>query len=165
MSQPNEAQVLAHVMDRTREYTLSYFDRLQGKDLHHQFECDGKKLNSAFWLMAHLATTENGLLLAATGGPFEKFSWAKHFTVGSAGLPVDQCPPIEEVMGTFHAVHAKVMAHLPTLTSDALELPNRTGFASFGTTVRDVITHAIRHEGSHIGHLGWLCKLHGVKTM
>ena len=47
--------------------------------------------------MAHLAVSENRLLLRATGGPFEKFSWAKHFSVGSQGLPKDQCPPYEEV--------------------------------------------------------------------
>ncbi|MBL0126007.1 MAG: DinB family protein [Flavobacteriales bacterium] len=160
-----EAQVLAHVMDRTRQYTLSYFDRLKDHDLHRRFECDGKILNSVFWIMAHLTASENGLLLMATGGPFDKFSWAKHFTVGSAGLPQEECPPIEAVMEMFHLVHAKAMAHLPTLTSTALEAPDPTGIPLIGTTVRDVITHAIRHEGSHVGHLGWLCKLHGVRTI
>jgi len=57
------------------------------------------------------------------------------------------------------------MAHLPTLGAEALERPNPSGIPAIGKTVRDVITHAIRHEGSHIGHLGWLCKLHGVRTM
>ncbi|HRH39349.1 MAG TPA: DinB family protein, partial [Flavobacteriales bacterium] len=70
MSTPSEAQVLAHVMDRTRAYTLFYFDRIKDKDLHHRFVCDGKELNTPFWLIAHLATSENGLLLRATGGPF-----------------------------------------------------------------------------------------------
>lgn len=165
MSLSSEAMVLAHVMDRTRQYTLFYFDRLKDQDLHRRFVCEGKEFNSAFWLMAHLATTENGLLLRATGGPFEKFSWAKHFSVGGAGLPLEECPSITEVMDTLHAVHARSLAHVRTLSAEALESPNITGFAGFGTTVRDVITHAIRHEGSHIGHLGWLCKLYGLKTM
>jgi len=162
---PTEAQVLAHVVDRTRQYTLQYFDLLRDSDLHRQFVCEGKTLNSAYWLLAHLATTENGLLLRCTGGPFEKFSWAKHYTVGGAGLPEGERPPVEEVLSMFHSVHAKVMAHLPTLTTEALESPNISGMLSFGSTTRDVITHAIRHEGSHIGHFGWLCKLHGIKTM
>jgi DinB superfamily len=165
MSTPTEAQVLAHMMDRTREYTLSYFNRIKDEDLHRRFVCEGKPLNTAYWLMAHMATTENGLLLMATGGPFSKFSWAKHFTLGAPGLPAEECPPIAEMLEMFHAVHKKAMAHLPTLPAEALELPNRTGLSAIGTTVRDVITHAIRHEGSHIGHLGWLCKLYGVKTM
>jgi hypothetical protein len=160
-----ESRILAHVMDRTRQYTLSYFDRLKDQDPHRRFVCEGKELNSAFWLIAHLATTENGLLLMATGGPFRKFSWAKHFSVGGAGLPPAECPPFAEVFATFNEVHGKAMAHLPSLSDEGLEAPNVTGIASFGTTVRDVITHAIRHEGSHVGHLGWLCKLYGIRTM
>lgn len=160
-----EAEVLAHMMDRTRQYTLQYFDRMKGFDLHRRFVCEGKQLNSAFWIIAHLATTENGLLLAATKGPFQKFSWAKHYTVGASGLPEGQRPSEDEVLSTFHAVHARAVAHLETLTEADLNAPNPTGMAVFGTTMRDVITHAIRHEGSHIGHLGWLCKLHGIKTM
>ena len=162
---PTETEVLAHMMDRTREYTLFYFNKLKDQDLHRRFVCEGKELNSAFWIMAHLATSENGLLLMATGGAFEKFSWAKHFTVGSAGLPPSECPPFAEVFDTLNQVHQRALAHLPTLTTEALERPNLTGIPTIGQTVRDVITHAIRHEGSHIGHLGWLCKLHGVRTM
>ena len=160
-----EAQILAHVMGRTREYTLYYLRCLKDMDPHRRFICDGKELNTTFWLVAHLATSENGLLLRATGGPFEKFSWAKHFSIGSVGLPQAECPPYADVWATFKAVHERTMAHLPTLSDEALDAPNITGLPLIGTTVRDVITHAIRHESSHTGHLGWLCKLNGIKTM
>lgn len=153
------------MVDRTRQYTRFYAGLLKGQDMHRVFVCEGKSLNSAFWLIAHLATSENGLLLRATGGPFEKFSWAKHFTLGSQGLPPDQCPPFEEVWATFKAVHERVMLHLPTLTEEQLDAPNITGLDAIGTTVRDVITHAVRHEALHTGHLSWLCKLYGVRTM
>ena len=160
-----EAQVLAHTMDRSRQYTLLYFNKLKDQDLHRRFVCEGKELNTAYWLIAHLAVTQNGLLLMATGGPFEKFSWAKHFGRGGAGLPVEQCPPFTEVYSTFEAVHAKAVHHVATLTDQALEGPNLTGIPMIGNTVRDVVTHAIRHEGLHTGHLSWLCKLYGVSTM
>lgn len=162
---PTEAQVLAQVMDKTRRWTLFYFSKLKDQDLHRRFVCEGKELNSAFWLMAHMATTENGLLLAATGGPFEKFSWAKHFTIGAAGLPPAECPPFSEVWDTFNAVHAKAIAHVATLTEEQLDGPNTTKLSAIGPQVRDVITHAIRHEGGHTGHLGWLCKLYGISTI
>lgn len=61
-------------------------------------------------------------------------------------------------------MHAKAIEHVRTLDDVALSAPNPTGLP-FGPQIRDVITHAIRHESSHTGHLGWLCKLHGVKTM
>ncbi|MCB0763443.1 MAG: DinB family protein [Flavobacteriales bacterium] len=160
-----ELQTLTHLVERTREYTLLYLDRMEGQDPHRRFACEGKELNTMFWLVAHLATTQNGLLLRATGGPFERFSWAKHFTVGTSGLPPAECPPYAEVRGTFDAVHAAAVAHLPTIDPAALDGPNITGMTVFGNTMRDVITHAIRHEGSHIGHLGWLCKLYGIRTM
>jgi hypothetical protein len=142
-----------------------YFKLLKDQDLHHGFEVNGKMLNTPYWIIAHLATSENGLLLGATGGPFEKFTWAKHYTLGAPGLPVADRPPFEEIYSMFNAVHAKVMDHIPTLTTEQLDAPNATRLSAIGDTVRDVITHAIRHEGSHAGHLGWLCKLHGVRTM
>ncbi len=157
--------ILAHVMDRARQYSRNYLSTLKDADPHREFICEGKKLNTQFFLVAHLAVSENGLLLRATDGPFEKFSWAKHFSVGSQGLPKEQCPPYEEVWATFKAVHEKTMAHLPTLSDEALAAPNITGLNLIGTTVRDVITHAIRHESLHTGHISWLCKLHGIKTI
>ncbi len=162
---PTETQVLAHTMDRTRQYTRFYFDKLKDQDLHRRFVCEGHELNSAYWLIAHIAVTQNGLLLMATGGPFEKFSWAKHFGRGGPGLPPQECPPFSEVLETFDRIHAKAIAHVATLSDAALEGPNLTGIALIGTTVRDVIIHAIRHEGLHTGHLSWLCKLHGIHTM
>ena len=145
--------------------SLFYFNKLKDQDLHKRFICDGKELNTAFWLLAHLATTENGLLLASTRGPFEKFSWAKHFTLGSKGLPEAECPSLEEVLSTFTAVHEKAKAHIATLSEEHLNGPNPTGLPALGETLRDVITHAIRHEGAHAGQLAWLCKLYGVRTM
>lgn len=161
---PTEAHVLTHLMDRTREGTLTYLAAMQGQDLHRVFTSEGKAFNSAYWLVAHLATSENGLLLASTQGPFEKFWWAKHFTVGSSGLPPAECPPYEEVWNTFNTVHRKAIAHVATLDDAALNAPNPTKLP-IGNTVRDVISHAIRHEGGHAGQLGWLCKLYGIKLI
>ncbi len=161
----SSAALLAHTMDKTREYTMMYLDKLKGLDMHRRFACEGKELNTAYWLVAHIAVTQNGLLLMATGGPFEKFSWAKHFGRGGAGLPLEECPPFDEVLATFHRIHRTAITHVATLTDEALSGPNLTGLAIIGPTVRDVIIHAIRHEGLHTGHLSWLCKLYGIRTM
>lgn len=160
---PTEAQVLSHMMDRTREWTRFHLAALKDQDPHHQFTGEGKPFNTVFWLVAHLATAQNGLLLASTGGPFEKFWWAKHYTMGASGLPQSECPPYAEVLDTFNAVHHKTVAHLATLDEAALNAPNTTPLTRIGGTVRDLITHAIRHEGAHTGQLAWTCKLHGIK--
>lgn len=160
-----EAQILAHMVDRARQYTRLYLSPLKEVDPHREFSADGTRLNTLFWLVAHLTVSENFLLLRSTGGHFEKFSWAKHFGIGSQGLPKDQCPPYEDVWAMFKSIHERTLAHLPTLSDEALEQPNTTGLPLIGTTVRDVITHGIRHESLHTGHISWLCKLYGVKTM
>ncbi|MBK8228188.1 MAG: DinB family protein [Flavobacteriales bacterium] len=165
MSQHTEAQFLARIVERSREYSRFYLSQLKGQDPHRVFVCEGKPLNSLFWIVAHMATTQNGLLLYSTGGPFKKFSWAKHFSVGGKGLPPEQCPPYEEVWATFKEVHEKAMDYLPTLTPEQLDAPNRTGLPLIGTTVRDAIIHAARHESLHTGHLTTLCKLYGIATV
>ncbi|HMU14817.1 MAG TPA: hypothetical protein PKE53_12525, partial [Flavobacteriales bacterium] len=56
-----EIRLLSGVIDRTRQYTLQYMEHLQDVDPHHEFVCEGKRLNTLFWLTAHLTATENGL--------------------------------------------------------------------------------------------------------
>ncbi|MBL7955241.1 MAG: DinB family protein [Flavobacteriales bacterium] len=167
---PTEGAVLAYTVEKTREYTQYYLRKLvegipDQAAFHRRFVREGHELNSAYWLIAHIAVTQNGLLLMSTGGPFEKFSWAKYFGRGGAGLPPDQCPPLNELLDTFERIHSKAVAHIAALPDEALDGPNVTGIAMIGTTVRDVIIHGIRHEALHTGHLSWVCKLHGIATM
>jgi uncharacterized damage-inducible protein DinB len=64
-------------------------------------------------------------------------------------------------------LHEKVMQYLLTLTSEQLDEDNPTKF-SFGngdTSKRMMVQHAIRHEGSHIGHFGWIAKMNGIKMI
>ena len=161
----SETKFLVHAVEKAREYTQYYLSKLLDQDPHRRFVCEGVELNTLYWLVAHIAVTQNGLLLMATGGPFEKFSWAKHFGRGGAGLPPAECPPFAEVLDTFQGIHSTAVAHIAHLPAEALEGPNLTGIGIIGNTVRDVIIHSVRHEGLHTGHLSWLCKLYGIKTM
>lgn len=162
-----EAEILADTMDFTRKLSLYYIKKLKDSDLHKTFNCEGKTLNSAFWVIAHLAVTENYLLLHATGGELIRFSWAKLFGLGSTVPEIKDCPPLEEVLEKLNAVHEKAMAYIRTLTDEDLDKPNPTmiKFKDSPDTLRMIIQHAIRHEGTHAGHLSWLCKLHGIKTI
>lgn len=161
-----ESSTLAGVMDKTRQITLLYLDKLKETDLHHVFEINGNRLNSAFWIMAHLPVTQNYLMLRATGGEHVKIPWARQFGQGSTPPIPSEFPSLDEVKGVMKEVHEKSLAHVRGLAPGILEQPNLAGFEFPGVkTVRDVIVHAIRHEGTHAGHLGWLCKLHGIKTV
>lgn len=161
-----EINALANTLDYTRSITLQYYDRLKEQDPHVIFESNEKKLNSILWIMAHLAVTENFLILRSTGGEMVRFSWAKLFGIGSTIPDTKDCPPMEEILKTMQLVHQNSITHLRQLNDNDLQKATTTGFKFGGEdSFRRVITHSISHEGTHAGHLGWLCKLYGIKTM
>jgi hypothetical protein len=161
-----QSELLAEVMDRTRERSLDCIEKLKATDMHRVFSCGDVKLNSAIWITGHLSVTENWLLLRSTGGEHVKIPWARTFGMGGGMPGKDDVPPLEELLETLEEVHRRSLAHISSLTDAQLEEDNNTGFDLFGVrSKRDVIIHAIRHEGIHCGHLGWLCKLNGIKTI
>jgi hypothetical protein len=161
-----ESHILAEIVDKTRFQTSAYIDKLRDTDLHKVFTAEGQPLNSAFWIIAHLAVTQNGLLLRCTGGDSMRIPWAKQFNIGSQVASAADSPPIAEVLDVLNEVHRRSLSHIRTLDTVQLDSPNPTGYEIMGeTTIRGMIVHSIRHEGSHAGHLGWICKLNGIKTM
>lgn len=162
----NECEVLAHVIDKTRQLSLLYLGKLKDCDPYRTYTAEGVTLNSILWEKAHLAVTENWLLLRSTGGPAVKIPWARQFGLGSSIPTKEECPPLDEVDALFNEVHTSAVAHISGLPLELLDQINTTGFEFAGEkTIRSVIVHAIRHEGTHAGHLGWLCKLNGIKTI
>jgi hypothetical protein len=161
-----ESHILAELVDKTRFQTNAYIDKLKDTDLHRVFMAEGQPLNSAFWIIAHLAVTQNGLILRCTGGDAMRISWAKQFNIGSQVAAAADSPPFPEVMEVMNEVHRRSLDHIRTLGPTQLDSPNPAGYEIMGeTTNRGMIIHSIRHEASHAGHLGWICKLHGIKTM
>lgn len=161
-----ESQSLALVFDRAHDYTKYYFGELRNTDIHHRFEVNGKKLNSAYWLIAHLTMSQNWLLLNGTGAEMERFSWAKLFNMGKEPPSAEECPLISDILETSMLIHEKTMAWLNSLTGEQLDEPHKIGFNVGGEgTIRDAIAHATRHEAGHAGQLGWLCTIQGIKTV
>lgn len=162
------SELLAIAVDDARKYSLFYLNKLikNNADLGKTFEVEGKTLNNAIFIAGHLAVTENYLCLRCTGGEIVRFGWAKLFALGASVPTVEECPPLEEILATLSDVHEKSLAHIRSLSDSDLESINVGGFKyASDETNRSVILHAVRHESSHAGHLGWLCKLHGVKTL
>ena len=162
----NEARILSQVMDKTRRQTNLYLKVLENTDPHKIFESNGIPLNNVFWIIAHLGVTNNFLLLRSTGGENVKIPWARQFGLGSVPVPREECPPLEEVKSMFDTIHQKAIAHIAGLDDEFLDQDNPTGFVFDNEkSVRAMIVHAIRHEAAHAGHLGWLCKLNGIKNL
>ena len=162
----NEPQILANVLNKTRDITKLYLKLLDKTDWHKMYEVNGTKLNTVFWLAAHISITQNYLALRCTGGEKITLPYARQFGMGSTPSAAEECPPKDEMLNNFNMIHEKSIAHIASLDPAYLDEPNPTGFEFLGeNNVRSMIVHAIRHENMHSGHLGWLCKLNGIKTI
>jgi hypothetical protein len=163
----NECQTLSSIIDDTRKLTLSFLSQLEDSNgFYNDFKLDDKHLNSAFWIMAHLSVTQNFLLLRSTGGETIKIPYARQFGMGAVPPSREEFPSLEEVRSIFNLVHEKSVKHIQNLDPSQLNQINTTGFVFLGEdSIRSVIVHAIRHENMHSGHLSWLCKLNGLKTI
>lgn len=161
-----EAQILARQLDKARELSRWYLSLMKGCDPYKTFEIEGKRFNSLVWEIGHMAMSENFLANYQTYGPARKEEWFKHFSMGGGNTVTDDYPEFKTVLDGFKAIHASTMDHLNGLSDEDLDQPTKKVFNVAGIeTVRDTIIHAIRHESTHTGHLGWLCKLHDVKTI
>lgn len=161
-----ETQTLVEMLEMSRGLTKFYLKKLEGQDIYKVFEVEGKQLNSMLWLIAHLTVSENWLLLVCTGGEKVSIPWARQFGLGSTIPAKEDYPPVEDIMKMFDEVHKKSIEYVASLSDEDLTKPTTNGVTLGGEdTVGSIIKHAVRHEGSHAGHLGWLCKLFDVKTI
>ena len=158
-----EAELLLHTFNETRSLSNHYFKKLKDTDLHRSFEVNGVKLNSAKWLMAHLVWAEHFLILEALGGEKFPLEWFPKVAFGSPMCDAAELPDIETILASMKTVHDAVHLFVPTLTDEMLEEKNVLGL-KFGPNENKkfLLIHAIRHEGTHAGQLGWLCKMNGV---
>lgn len=153
------------MLDMTRNYTRTYFSRLKEVDLHHVFRIDGKALNTAYWLFAHVTSSENWLVLRGTGGDMVKLPWAKLFNVGAPPPAPADLPPIQEILAASKEVHARALDHVRRLSDDDLARPHQAVVRiPDAESAGGIIRHCIRHEAGHAGQLGLLCKLYGIPT-
>lgn len=162
----NESQTLANVLNKTRDITNLYLKLLEKTDWHKTYESEGTKLNTVFWLAAHISITQNFLALRCTGGEKITLPYARQFGLGSTPSTAEDSPSKEEMLSNLNLIHEKSINHVASLDPSFLDEVNPTGFEFLGeNSVRSMIVHAIRHENLHAGHLGWLCKLNGIKTI
>lgn len=162
-----EANALADTFESVRTLARWYISKMKDADMFHEFEVSGQRLNSAYWLVAHLAWAENFLLLQALGGKALDIPYLEQFKIG-AKMPEDKTglPSVKQILDDWKEIHAAAMAHVRSLSDETLSKDNPMGMGFGGdNTYRMMLHHAIRHESMHTGHLSWLCKLYGIKTI
>ncbi len=162
----SEANILADTYEMAYGLVRYYNSNLKTVDPFKQWEVNGVKLNSVAWLNCHLCWSENFLLLQCTSGKTANIPWLEHYSIGSDGNLHDVKTDMKTILDDRKVVHEAAMNHIRTLTNEDLLKENPMGFEFAGSkTIKTFIQHAIRHEGTHAGHLGWLCKINGIKTV
>ena len=164
MSTNSQSLLLADTLDFTRGLSKWYLSLLRDTDMKKVFEINGHQLNSPIWIAAHLAWAENMLVLKSTGGKVFEIDWLNEVGLG-APHETNHLPETKEVLNTLKAIHEASLEHITSLTDEQLDEPNLTGINFGGNTKKRVIQHAIRHEGTHAGHLSWICKLQGIMAI
>jgi uncharacterized damage-inducible protein DinB len=162
----NEAIVLAGTLQKVRDLTRWYFSLLKDADPYQVWEVNGAQLNSVAWLAAHITWAENFLILGGTGGKPVEADWLHHYKLGCDGSLHEAQPDVKAILDLLKEVHTRANEHILTLSDEVLEQPNAMNFAFGGdNTNRMLIQHTIRHEAMHTGHLSWLCKINGAKSV
>ena len=161
-----QTQTLVKTYEMTRNLSKFYISKLEGLDLHKVYEINGVKMNSAYWLLAHLVWTEHFLIIEGIGGDSMGIEWLEDFSFGAEPDKINNPPAIEEVFTKMDEVHKRAMEILNNLTDGQMQEENNIE-ASFGgsKSKQNVLMHAIRHEPMHIGQLSWIVKASGVKTV
>ena len=158
-------QTLIDTIQLTQQLLVFYVSKLKDTNPTKVFAIEGQELNSLYWLVGHLAWAENMLILEGTSGQSTNYPWLDNFKIGT-GHQIDEKVSFSELKEGAKDIHTKAMAHLTSLNDEDLDKENAIKFG-FGQDPSNqvVIMHFIRHLGTHIGHLSWLCKLHGIKAV
>jgi hypothetical protein len=162
----DKADVFVETIEEVRNLTLFYLSKLNGTDYFKEMECNGQVLNSTAWTIAHLAWAEDFLVYRAIKGEGTGVKWLDHFRIGSQRPDKSVYPSFNEIINGFGEVHLKSMDLLMGIIDEDIEKTNKINLKfQKGDTIKVCLMHHIRHEASHGGHLSWLCKMNGVKTV
>ncbi len=158
----NEPNIIADIFHNSRGLTRWYLKKLSDEQMMARPERDGKPFNSAYWIQGHLAWSEAMLVIQGTGGEKPSVEWLNLFAIGSDPGKIEGAPDLIQLREGFNQIHEAAMLHVRSLDPESLGEPSGNGLFP---TRRASLYHAIRHESTHTGHLGWLCKMHGVATI
>ncbi|HRI85398.1 MAG TPA: DinB family protein [Ignavibacteria bacterium] len=158
------ANILADAFESVRNLTKLYFSKLDDKNYYDENNINGVKINTAFWLLAHLVWTEHSLIVYGIGNREMEIPWLDKYAFGSDPGSIESQPSLEELRDKFEKVHALAMEIIRNLSDEQLEEDNHIG-ASFGSSKskKSLLVHVIRHEPMHIGQLSLILKSNGVK--
>lgn len=157
-----KSQVIAEMLDQSRKFNRFYISKLSLEHIHDRYELNGVQMNSAYWIVGHLAWGEAGILQESCNGPKLFRPWMKHFSIGQQ--PSQEAPiPFGDLLGELDEVHQLSLEYIRSLSDEDLEQPAFVAPARWDTVVRKALYHGIRHESFHTGQLSWIAKVQGAQ--
>ncbi len=164
MENNTRTQALIKTYEMARNLSKYYISKLDGLDIYRVYEINDVKLNSAFWIQAHLVWTEHFLIIEGIGGESLSIEWLNDFAYGAEPDKVENPPSVDEVKSKMEEVHKRAIEILNGMTDELMQAENNIE-ANFGglTNKECVLMHAIRHEPMHIGQISWILKVNGIK--
>ena len=156
----SEVKTLLGAYESVRNLSKFYISNLDKEKVHVRYEINGVKLNSAYWLVAHLTWTEHYLIVQGIGNKDLNIPWLEEYGYGTNPDEIKTKPDFDEVLKLFDEVHSKAVEILNSTTDEQLDELNHIDL-SFGdkADIRTLLTHVIRHEPMHIGQISWILKM------
>jgi len=162
----SESQILANMLDFTRQMTLFYLKQAGDVDKAKTFTIGDFTTNSIQWITAHLTWAEVHLIWQAVRNQNFDKPWFQLFALGKHAPAVSELPPYKEIFSTFNQVHKHAVEIVKSLPDSALDEQNHIDLKlAAGGAKRTVIMHCIRHENAHTGQIGLLLRMHGKKVI
>ena len=159
-------QTLIKAFEMARNLSKFYISKLDGLDIHKVYEINGIKMNSAYWMLAHLVWTEHFLIIEGIGGESMGIEWLNDYGFGSEPDKLEDQPTIDEVKLRSEEVHKRAIEILNGMTDEMMQEENNIEADFSGSKSKEnVLMHAIRHEPMHIGQISWILKANGVKMV
>lgn len=166
MQTKSESRTLLEAYESVRALSKFFFGMIGDSDIHKSPVLEGVKFNNIHWIIAHLAWSENMLILKAVGNIDSGIPWLEEYAIDSDPDEIRTKPDLPELIRAIDSIHEQAKEVISGLTDADLDSDNELNI-SFGKnkSKRVIIQHAIRHEPMHIGQLSWLLKLSGKETV
>ena len=158
------AQTIAEMLDQCRKFNRYYISLLDYARLHESYTFDNLQMNTAYFIVGHLAWTEWGIITQSLDGPEFPAPAIEKFHIGSqkGSHPVDL--PFADLVAEMDRIHQYALNYIQGLSEEQLEEKVYVAPARWNTVRRKALYHMIRHESFHTGQLAWIAKVHGART-
>ena len=162
----NVTDLMVHCLEDTRKHTLAQVEDLTDPEMMFQPKPD---VNHATWLLGHVVTSENGLILRwCAGESAMPGRFLKVFFMGTGPDPDPSVYPAkEEILKVLADVHTRAVEVVKGLSAEQLD-ERPVGYEEMPPGARELfwckgacIWHHASHEAGHAGQISMLRRLMG----